>query len=315
MYDFFNENIVYEELNQFQKNKADWLENTNRYAMNSKNAYWTFLNGYINDFEIDNGKDLMNFSKDELIDTLNNIPSEKYHIVLGILSVIKSYLGEKKIYNEIEINYCDEIDFKKILKEKTKTMNFLYQNLEEFYNFILEVNCSDVDKMMIILLRYGVDINNIGFIKWEDVDKENKILNVKNLQLPIDNIFLVMLNKAKECNEYSAGQKKVVYIDYGYIIKATPTVKWKTASGLICHNKIGQIERRIKNNKISVGELNKSRRYDLLLKKNYENNIVTKSDLRKIIDIFEEDETESKVQNLKKNFELTTGIKVIIKRK
>lgn len=314
MYDFFNEGITYEELNQFQKNKADWLENTNRYSENTKKSYWTYLNEYINDFEVKKEKDLMHFNKEELINTLNDISSKTYSIFVNTLSVIKSYIKEKEIYKEMEKNYCDEIDFKKILKDKIKVIDFSYRNLEEFYNFILEINCSDIDKMMITLLRYGADIEDIGFIKWEDIDRENKILNIKSLKLPIDNLFLIMLDNAKKCNEYSPGQKKVVYVDYGYILKATPTVRWKNASGAICHNKIGQIERRIKN-KISVTELNKSRRYDLLLKKNYENNIVTKSDLIEIVDIFEKDKTESKVENLKKNFELTTGIKVDTKRR
>ena len=316
MYEFLAEDMTYEELNQFQKNKANWLEETNRYSLNTKKSYWIFLNRYVNSFEIKNELDLMYFNKEEIISVLDSVTGNNLHTIAGIYSVINSYINQMVRYNDIT-NPCDEIDIGKILVRKTKGINTRHETLQDFYNLVLDLNCSDVDKMILVLLRYGVDINDIGFIKWEDIDKENKILNIKNrnLQFPIDNIFLIMLDKAKECNLFMSGQKRVVYIDYGYVIKATATVKWKVISGNACHNKIGELSRRNNIKKLSVCELNKCRRHDLLLKKHYDKNTVTINDLKDVISIFEETITPSKVDSLKKNFELVTRIKVDTKRR
>jgi hypothetical protein len=52
-----------------------------------------------------------------------------------------------------------------------------------------------------------------------------------------------------------------------------------------------------------------------LLKRYYDKNTVTINDLKDIISIFEETITPSKVDSLKKNFELVTKIKVDTKRR
>jgi hypothetical protein len=138
-------------------------------------------------------------------------------------------------------------------------------------------------------------------------------INKENIQLrlPIDNLFLLMMDKAKICFRYAPGQKTVEYVDYGYVIKASATVRWKNTNGSNCRNVIGNICRRNNINRLSVLELNNFRKFDLLVKKYNEEKIVKLDDLKDIISLFDGEVTEGKLNTLKRNFELETGIKVM----
>lgn len=125
----------------------------------------------------------------------------------------------------------------------------------------------------------------------------------------------MIINQAKACDRYAPGQKMVEYVDYGYIIKATPTVSWKSIDKLSVYNKVGVISRNNKIQRISVPELNMNRRYDLLF--NILNNYgkVTKLDIERVIEVLGDELTVMKAMSLRQNFELISGTVVEWKRK
>lgn len=312
MYDFFKGDITYNDLNEYQKIKADWLENTTRYASSTKEAYWLAFNLYINNFELELNKELRYFTKEDIIIVLDHISNSSLKSIKRSYDIINLYMNYISKSNDNLKNPCDEINIKEYMNSKADKNK--YETLEKFYDIVLGLNCSDAERMILVLIRYGVDIEDIGLIKWRDIDKDNMVIIInkedKQLKLPIDNLFLLMVDKAKQCFRYAPGQKTVEYVDYGYVIKASATVRWKNISGSNCRNIIGGICRRNNIDRISVPDLINFRKYDLLLKKYYNSKIIKLDDLREIIKLFNGDLTQGKLYTFRKNFELETGIKV-----
>lgn len=322
MYDFLGMVLAYEELNEYQKHKADWLENIARYRQNTKKVYWVIFNSKVNMFEIKKNKDLYDFNKEEIIEVVRNSETKVITNKQILYTVIVRYMDwAYKEGIKVGENPCDSIDTKELFTIDELAFKESYRTLQEFYDFILGLNCSDVDRAMITLLRYGVKIDDVGKIKWEDVDRENKTLKINHMdeenfdnnyiiELPIDNLFIMMIDKAKTCDRYAPGQKLVEYVDYGYVIKATPTVKWKDIDKLSVYNRVGVISRNNKIQRISVSDLTTNRKYDLLFNILNDYGKVTKSDVEKVIEILGEELTPMKLTKLKRNFELISGIKV-----
>ncbi|AQS04003.1 hypothetical protein [Clostridium beijerinckii] len=320
MYEFLGIGLTYEELNDFQKHKADWIEKMDRYALNTKKVYWSVLNLYVNFVELHKNKDLYEWDKEEIIQIIKNIPSKAPATQRTLYSVVVRYI--EWAYKEgikTGENPCDTINTSELFTIDELILQNSYKALQEFYEFILELNCSDVDRAMLTLLRYGVKIDDVGTVRWEDVDRESKVIKVFRgdieLKLPIDNLFIMIINQAKACDRYAPGQKMVEYVDYGYIIKATPTVSWKSIDKLSVYNKVGVISRNNKIQRISVPELNMNRRYDLLF--NILNNYgkVTKLDIERVIEVLGDELTVMKAMSLRQNFELISGTVVEWKRK
>lgn len=320
MYDFLDMGLRYEELNEYQKNKADWIQKVERYSENTKRTYWLILNSRVNQIEIHKNKDLYDWSKEEIIQLIKNTPTKSRNTKVVLYSIIVRYMEwvYKKGIKSGD-NPCNTIDPKELFTISELAIRESYQTIQEFYDFILGLNCSDVDRAMLTLLRYGVKIDYVGKVKWEDIDRENKILNVYQednlLQLPIDNLFIMMMNQARACDRYAPGQKMVEYVDYGYIIKATPTVAWEAIPAENVYNKIGQISRANQITRISVPELNLNRKYDMLFNILNQCGKVEKSDIERVIVIFGEEITAIKVMKLRQIFELISGIEVQWKRK
>lgn len=320
MYEFLDMELTYEELNEYQRNKADWIEKIDRYSQNTKRTYWVVLNSRVNPLEVYKNKDLYEWNKDEIIQLIKSSETKSKASKMNLYTIIVMYM--KWAYKEgikVGENPCDSIDTSTLFTVNELAFRESYLELQKFYEFILELNCSDVDRAMLTLLRYGVKIDDVGKVKWEDIDKEKKVIIIlkddKEIKLPIDNLFIMMMNQAKACDRYAPGQKMVEYVDYGYVIKATPTVSWQDIPPENVYNKVGVISRNNKIQRISVPDLNSARKYDLLfdILNNYGK--ITKIDIERVIDVFGEELNAMKVIKLKQNFELISGCEVEWKRK
>lgn len=323
MYDFLDEGKTYESLNEYQKCKADWLEEmSHRYSNATKRTYWILLNTRINFIELNKQKELYNWTKEEIFQTIKDTTTTSETTKTILFSTISMYISwacEKGFCREG--NPCDRINTTGLFNVSEEAKKQMYKTLQEFYEFIFGLNCSDVDRALLILLRYGVPIDNVGSIKWEDVDRENKILNVYRedkdpLRLPIDNLFIMIIDRAKSCDEYSPGQKKVVYVDYGYIVKATPIVRWQQMSAVDVYNKIGNLSKQNKINRISVPNLNMNRRLDLLFDIYKKNGVVTNINIDDVNEIYDGEMVTGigKLTRVKRDFELISGAKVLSKK-
>jgi integrase len=328
MYEFLDITMKYDDLNIYQKHKADWLEDSPKYSRATKRAYWINLNTRVNYLEVNKNKELYNWDKEEIIQCIKTIPTVKGSSKVTVFTTISMYIAWafKKGYNFVG-NPCDSIDTSKLFTVNELAFRESYMELNNFYEFILDLDCTDVDRAMLTLLRYGVKVEDVGKVRWEDIDAKEKSLRIKHedeeinyeLELPIDNLFMMMINKAKDCeyrqmknnpNSTIKEPKMASYVDYGYIVKAPDFVEWESMSDEAVYNRVGVISKANKIQRISVPDLNSSRKYDLLYDKVEKNNNVNSDDVEEVIKIFEPNPTYAKLNGLRKGFETLSGYPV-----
>jgi len=316
MYEFLDENQRYEDLNIYQKHKADWLEDEKDYASRTKRAYWMHL-GKANSRELSKEKDLYDWDKGEIIKFIKYSPTKNPSSKPPMFTATNMYIAWacKRGFNYVG-NPCDTMEVSDWFEVNELAKKESYQSLQKFYNFIAGLNCTNVDKAMITLLRYGATVDNVGTIKWEDIDRYNMILNIytedKVLRLPIDNLFIERMDMAKMCTTRVTTKLEQTYIDCGYIVKTVDISKWITIPSGKVYNLISEISKRNQINRISVPDLRNSRKYDILLEIYEENNEVSNYDVDEVLIMFDGYSSSIKRNTLKMEFELVTDIKLKI---
>lgn len=325
MYEFLDMNLKYDTLNEFQKFKANWLEEANYYSHSSKVNYWRLINGKVNKTEIIKGKDLFDFDKQEIIQLVKYLPTKSITTKQQLYTAIVKYMewACEKGYNYVG-NPCDTIVATELFTINEMVFKEQYIEISDFINFIYDLECSDVDRAMLTLLRYGVKIEEVGKVKWDDISADGKFLRIqrdeRDLELPIDGIFMMMMDKAKNCHYRDLYKKKstmkedtkvkiVSYRNSEYIVKPLENVEWDYMDGTTIYNRISVISKANKIQRISVPDLNSSRRYDLLFDIVERKNHITKRDVQHVLSIFGE-VTDNKAVRLKNNFELLSGYPV-----
>jgi len=181
----------------------------------------------------------------------------------------------------------DEKDIEKLAMERVIKED--YKDLSEFYKILSSLECADEDKAMFLLSRYGIKLDKLNLVKWNDIDRENMLVNFNNSQLPIDKEFLKIIDKLENDNETILNPnltKEKVY---------TKTI-------MICKN----------NNipRISFGELFRNRTFDLLVDRYKKNNRLSYNDFKDIIKAMY-GEKKLSIPLLIKRFEVTMDIEVI----
>lgn len=335
----FLDDLNIKELNKYQKNKRNWLmESEDRYDEITIKQYWNLLeNNNINVIERARKKDLYDFTHSEIIEAINYAPTTKIGVKTSLFSAITKYeeWACNRGFNHVG-NPCDIISMKDI-KINMTAFKLSYMKLDEFYGFLETLQCSDIDKIMLVLARYGVKIKDMPNLRWEDVDRDCKTLTISYkynnpILLPVDDRFIEYVDKAKAENGYTKESKSSTtnnvkykntprvysteYVDLGYILKITDRMK---DEGIMkdnsIRNRINEITKiqtldgkYIKRPK--VADYNDSRRYDLLFDILQRDGKVTRDAVKYVLSIFEEKVTISKVTTLKTNFELLADIKI-----
>lgn len=317
MYEFLNKGLTYNTLNEYQKHKADCLEETDKYPQYTKETYWIHLNSRVNTIEIENNKDLYEWDKQEIIELITNASTKSPRTKLSVISMYIEWACERGL---AYINPCDSIDIKEL------TVKESYQTLEKFYDFLHKLDCTDVDRAMITLLRYGVTVDNVGIIKWNDINEHDKILNITEkgniMKLPIDDEFIMIINKAKLCMNKTSRNKDIDYYDNGYIVKKTSNVKWQHANARSIYSIINNLSIKSGIDRINVRDLRNARVYDLLFEKEKENGIVTNNDIEKVLTLIQDVsmstktniDNSGKINDFRRRFQVISDIEVEKKR-
>jgi hypothetical protein len=103
VYEFIHLGLEYDDLDEFQKNKANWLEES-RYSENTKKTYWQLIDGKVHRFETVNGKkDLYDFNRQEIIqlvkkssnNTSQQIKSNNLKVIQRKLNILETLEWEK----------------------------------------------------------------------------------------------------------------------------------------------------------------------------------------------------------------------------
>lgn len=281
----------------------------------SKKKYYYDLDKYAHRVEKFKNKDLYEFTKDEIETLIKSAKLKRQEYRGGFTTAAKTYLTWACIEYRLRNNPFDKIDSTSLNNNSEATEVDEYKSLKEFLEFLPKLkDCTDVDRAMLALIRYGVKINKVGNVKWEDLDRENKILKVKAnngfVYLPIDDSFIKIIDNAKECTSRMIGRKEYAYTDHGYIVKPTTKKDWVNITGRDAHNRVGRISDCNKINRISVTGLKISRKYDLLIEKYKENERLDSDNIGEVLRTLDSKSSASIVHTFRMNFEAVTGIKV-----
>ena len=298
MCDFTN----YKKLNRFYDNKINFIKERGYKEESSIKKYlYVILNENIALAEKNKDKDLYDFSTSEIIDLINNtFITVKTGVKNQNFNIIKTYIDwaiERGLL-VTGINPCDSItdnDFK--ISEKM-AKNY-YQTLDEFYDWLKELKCSNVDKALITLVRYGVEIKETVKLQFKDINKEEKTIVIRNNNdvkfLPIDDRFIEVMEKSKYCSEYD----KTSYVqDNDYIVKQTRKGRSERPEINSIRNRFNMISVSNGIARINPTMLKDNREYDLLLEIAEQNGQLITKDFKDIIQIFNyKNITESSIVN------------------
>lgn len=298
MCDFTN----YKKLNRFYDNKINFIKERGYKEESSIKKYlYVILNENIALAEKNKDKDLYDFSTSEIVDLINNtFITVKTGVKNQNFNIIKTYIDwaiERGLL-VTGINPCDSItdnDFK--ISEKM-AKNY-YQTLDEFYDWLKELKCSNVDKALITLVRYGVEIKETVKLQFKDINKEEKTIVIRNNNdvkfLPIDDRFIEVMEKSKYCSEYD----KTSYVqDNDYIVKQTRKGRSERPEINSIRNRFNIISVSNGIARINPTMLKDNREYDLLLEIAEQNGQLITKDFKDIIQIFNyKNITESSIVN------------------
>ena len=295
-------------LNKFSENKLIFIEDL-MFSNNTKERYWSILDSdLITTSENNKDKDLYEFTSDEIIEVVSALPTTKIRTQKQVLSVINRYINHaiERGWLSTGINPCDIIKANDDIHSNKESLKRTYMNLDEFYNWIENIEASDVDIMLLVLLRYGCTMKEICNLVYDDVNIYDKTLNVNGKKYPIDYTFINYVEKAYCCNEY----EDIVYQDSNYIIKPTKKTRGNKVNENSLRNKMTMIADKNSIDRPSINALNKSRKFDLILSIYDEKKILHYSDIEDVLKIFDDNMTDNKSFVLKENFEEMFSIKV-----
>ena len=322
-----------DKLNKYQSTKVEWLESEDNGIISdlTKITYYRIFNTHILPMEEAKGKDVRFFTAVEIETLIKGIITNSMNMKRTVYSAINSYISWSVERGEVTFNPCDSIMTEDLFKISARAIKSIYTRLDEFYKYIDALICTDIDRMMFTLIRYGVAAKEIPYIKWDDLDKEKMILKVDRngniVELPVDSDFIYRVNLAKECTDryrnYTDYKKVendekdkseiiiIDYIDKGYMIKniidepINLSTLYNTILKICTVNNIPRID---------LGVMNKCRRYDLALKLEEEKQI-TSDDLREILITLGLVSSANAISTLKKELKDIFNIDVVSKSK
>lgn len=291
--------------NKFINNKKIFLDDID-FSENTKNRYYSVLtNDVIAITETNKDKDLYDFTSEEISTIISTMATTKSRTQIQAMSVINRYINHaiERGWLTSGINPCDALR-RDDIKRNRQSAKSTYIPLDEFYSFIKKLDCSNVDKALLTLLRYGVTMKEVLTVEFSNVDTVKKVLLIEDekdntiKELPIDDRFIEVVELSKRCEEYGNTQ----YIEgSNFIVK--PTKKSKTLNENSLRTRLNTIAT---NNNIlrpSINNLNKSAKFDMLLRIERENNSLTTSDICYVLNVYDGNYNANKMHNLLVAFE------------
>lgn len=290
-----NKNLKFDE---YENNKINWLrddENNGYISEKTKITYYRLLDVHVHSSEIANNKDLRKFTSVEIESLVKGAITNSSITKRAIFAAINNYM----IYNVergfISYNPCDSISTTDLFEVNNKALKEQYMTLDEFYKYIDKLSADDVERMVYVLVRYGVPTSDIPNVKWEDLNIEEMTLTTtvkkKVVSLPIDEEFIKRVELCKACSRYEDG---------GYMIK---TINGYPSSVSRIYGIIDRVSKATEVAKLDMGILFKNRRYDLALGIYEVEGQIRLSDLKEILDTLGVSSTNSSLSTFKKELE------------
>ena len=315
----------YNNLDIYLRNKVDWLENSN-YSTMTKNTYISTFISRIYPLETILKKDLYSFSQYEIEDIIKNISTISIKTSLSTFSIIKCYIQwATNIGMNIKgENPCNKIIVNDIIRLNKTAIKDLYMTRKEFYDYIYELEGSDVDKCIVMLLRYGLTMNELLDLKWGDIDEYNMIIYTKDIDYPIDELLIYCLNRCKKCEEYELintkddKQRIIKYRNDEYVCKQSTLSRRSSKMTLASlHTRIKTLFSNNGLQKLNVNAMRNMPIFDMMYSIYKENGKITKDDTYECIKIYSRNKSKeslwNKIIGIKQTFKIIFDVQVINK--
>ena len=320
-------NISLEDLDIFQKNKVEWLTNSN-YNLETKRSYFSSLENKVHELEKALNKDLYQFTQVEIENTIKGVSSFSIQTPIILFSIINSYI-QWTVETGMNLkgeNPCNKIIIKDVININSNALKELYTSREEFYSYIMSLEGSIIDKTVIMLLRYGVRLIDVPFLKYDDVDENNMKLIINNeegiLKIPIDELLISCIKECKDTDEYEKLSEKknfiMKYLDFGYIIKQTEKGYNRSKEEIVNHRTLHtRIKKLFDDNglqKINVNSLRNMAMFDMLLDEYERKGKLYYSDSKRVVLTYSnlrKNNLEVKTFRIRQLFESISDIKFI----
>ena len=309
---------IIEDLDEFERRKILWLNELYVKSKLTMESYWRVYKAHIYEYEILKRQDLMNFTIEDIkgiIFTNINIQSSTQR---ALKTMISGYLNWCISKGWININVASKINVFKESVTNKKVLSQFTVSIKDIENLLNIINTEDTKLLslertiLLLLSRYGINISWLSNLKFSDIDKENKLINIVDndniiVKLPIDNVFIYWINKLKE--EYPDREYILMYEDKKGNLKR-PNKNWISRSLCIINDAI--IENKEINDfnlKLSNSDLLKARILDFLIRIRMERYLRVK-DIANICNIFDINknltQVSSKTSIIKKIYEELT---------
>ena len=299
-----NKNLKFDE---YENNKINWLrddENNGYISEKTKITYYRLLDVHVHSVEVANNKDLRKFTSVEIENLVKGAITNSSTTKRAIFAAINNYM----IYNVergfISYNPCDSIPTTDLFEVNNKALKEQYMPLDEFYAYVDELSADNVEKMVYVLIRYGVPVSDVPNVKWEDLNEEEMVLTTivkkKAVSLPIDEDFIRRVELCKVCS------------DGDYMIK---TVDGRLSSVSRIYGIIDRVSKASEIARPDMGMLFKNRRYDLALEIYEDEGQIESNDLKEILDILGLSSGNSSLTTFRKELENIFGLEVKTKNK
>lgn len=292
---------------EYENNKIEWLrddDNNGYISEKTKITYYRLLDVHVHSLEVANNKDLRKFTSVEIENLIKGAITNSSATKRGIFAAINNYM----IYNVergfISYNPCDSIlTVGDLFEVNNKALKEQYMPLDEFYAYIDSLSSADnVERMVYVLIRYGVPTGDVPFVKWEDLNREEMTLTTtikkKVISLPVDEEFIRRVELCKACPNYEYGE---------YIIKTTNGLP-STVSRI--YGIVDRVSKYSEVQKPDMGMLFKNRRYDLVLELYEEEGEIYVGDLKGILETLGLANGNSSVTTFRKELENIFNLEV-----
>lgn len=318
----------YTTFDKYQKHKIEYLNEVydNR---RTQEVYWGIFQRFVNYQEVNKKKDLFLFNSEEIEEILKSIPTTSIRTKRAAWTGIYKYLdwAIKRGYNFTGINPCKDIRIEDILKVNKNALAKKVYTLKEVYNIAIEAENkgSQYQEILALLLpRYGVlgkESNWLVNLRWEDIDRENKVIYIINRktgelesELDIDNDLINWIDKAKEEKGYTVagkngGERPMIFYDRGYVFKTTKKDK-DTVNKMVLYSYLARVCVNAGVDKISTSDLVRSRKVDLLNEINETNKELTVQDFKFVSNKFSPNSSYSTYSSLLDDYKLLTGFEI-----
>lgn len=306
------------EIDKFVKNKLLWLENNNIHSDSTKQAYLDFIVLYAHPVEVFKDKDLYRFTPSDIKEMFKNLPKLKERNASTLWSAVNNYLSWASQRGLCpQGNPCDGINFADVVDVNVEAMKNSYVKLNYFWDKIRQYEYKDKIKykylIIAVLYRYGIPNKYIPYIKYSDIDTENKTISVYNknrenivMLLPIDDDFINFCEKV--CDE--TGEVFILENNLKNSSYIVAGLNNKTISTNTTYSRYGLIFTLSKDNRMVINNLLNSRKYDMLYDIYNKKGMLTTEDINDIYVRFEGKSPTSGGFYLKDDFQIISGIHV-----